>query len=206
MVRLFKRINQSFGLIPCFVIVALLCQGLALADETTPLTLNAGVATVYVLPQGMLGLWSVQATLRESPHAELFPTVINDIWQFSQTKDAVTLSNPNTGGSATVQVEAVQDNQARFYHVVTSGRQTFIERPDVEVQGNTLRGTTTIERLVSQPRNGGGSQRFWAKYTLTAQRLNPNQAPVIRTTGRSQVPVPSFEIAPLQPKGTPLPW
>jgi hypothetical protein len=175
------------------------------AHAAPPALFNAGVSTTYLLPQGMIGLWSVQAHLEASPRADLFPPIIKDIWQLQQTQREVTLINPNTGGRATVEVEAVNGQQARFYHVVTSGRQTFIERPDIEVVGNTLKGHTTIERLVSSPQ--GRSQRYWARYRLAAQRLHPHQGPVVRSHTRQAPPsAPTIEIAPLQPLGTPLPW
>lgn len=180
------------------------------AANTPAPVIEAGITTTYTLPEGMYGQWSVQGTLIETENGQLFPGYVNDLWLIEQIGSQVRLSNPATGASAAIQVQAVEGNRAHFQHVSSNGPTTYIERPDIQVQGDQLFGETRIERVITV---FGQTRRASARYRLQATRLNQSPGTRLDISGSPQSyagrfapgrtpPPPTFDIAPIQREGS----
>ncbi|MFN8615403.1 MAG: hypothetical protein U0003_05810 [Vampirovibrionales bacterium] len=129
------------------------------------------VTESYQLPAEMYGQWSVTATLLNTNMPGQHAQVVNDIWNLVQQGDVVTLSNPNTGATATITVDAVKGNTATFTHkaVIKSGREYLVERPTVTVRGNSMRGTTTHQYI--SMRQGRVMGVYTAVFAIDAVKL-----------------------------------
>jgi hypothetical protein len=156
-----------------------------------------GVSTTQHLPPPMYGTWQVTATLVQTNNPQMFPPQSQDIWTLAQDGQMVTLSNPSTGASATVNVENVTGPTATFRHVVQAGRhRQFQEMPTITVNGDTLTGVTRNQIVVSnkapQP-----PTLYQAQYALSAHRIGG--ARVEFTPMLERTPPREFVIEPLQP-------
>lgn len=161
-----------------------------------------------ILPPGMYGQWNVQAVLVDTDYPPWFPPTSSDIWILQQDNGQVRLSNPITGAESAIRVDDVQGNRARFHHIYSSKKVTVIERPNLQVVGDTLTGETTIERIVS---GLGGTALHRGRYQLQAVRMDVSSArvdlrslPEVQTAPgriRGTQPAPRFQIEPVR-KGT----
>jgi hypothetical protein len=151
--------------------------------------LEATIIHSQYLPPEMYGQWTLTATLMESNTPNFFNPVIHEIWMLEQTGETVTISNPSTGASASITVDKVQGNTATFHRAQMSPRRNerVIEIPTVTVEGDHLRGTTINQ--VEIYKNGKLAQSFYAKYALTAERINNSRV----RFGQTAAP-PVFEI------------
>lgn len=145
---------------------------------------TATVVKDQYLPPDMYGQWSVRANLTQTNAPHLFAPFIQEIWELSQSGEVVTISNPASGATASISVEAVHGNTATFHHIVQEGRdQLFIETPTVSVQGDRLSGVTLNQyRLLNK-----NAPPLFGHYELYAIRIagprvqfgNPGAEPTI---------------------------
>lgn len=187
-------------------------SGAALANSSLSKGgLSAGVSKTLFLPQGMYGQWQVIASLQEGA-GPVFAPLITDFWQLQRRGDAVTLSNPVTGATASITVEQVSEVAgfpvASFSHISESEEVRITEHPTISlIQG----ASPTEDRLLGfsvivheQLKNGAVAGHWVARYRLEAHRLwgggDPSSSdPLADLTARwRQGDTPKLEIAPIK--------
>ena len=150
--------------------------------------LKGTVSESLYLPPAMYGQWTVAGTLMDTNVPEHSKQTTQDIWTLERVGDKVVVSNPATGATAEVQVEAVQDNTATFQRVVLAdSRRFFTETVTVTVNGQTMSGTT-YKQFKYLNRDGRLSRQLYARFHLEAERIS---GPTARMHHSSE---PDFEI------------
>lgn len=149
----------------------------------------------YQLPPEMYGQWAVTATLLETNMPGSYPTVVNDIWQFEQAGDVVSLSNPNTGAYATIHVDRVQNNWATFHHrvVIKEHRKYLLEQPSIQVNGDRMLGKTSHTYIYM--RNGNVEKTYRAVFRIDATRLGESR---VMFDDQPKLHDTDFEVADIQ--------
>ena len=82
--------------------------------SNTPTILTGSVSEVDKMPPELYGKWAIHSTLLQAENKDEFKEVTSDIWIFSKTNGAITLTNPVTEASATISVDEVVNNKAKF--------------------------------------------------------------------------------------------
>jgi hypothetical protein len=178
-------------------------------------TFQVGVQKTNVLPPEMYGDWSVTATLLDANNLGLFAPVVSEIWRLEEAGNAVTLSNPNTGASATVSVDKVEGSQATFHRVQygPNMKERISETPTLLVNENEMVGITINQ--MDFLRDGLVVKSYRGRYQIQAQRIGmprvkfgPNRRGAPNFTVQELGPPEAFEITPIQRQTTPLkfPW
>lgn len=154
--------------------------------------LEATITTSQYLPAEMYGQWSVTATLVEANAQNFFNPLIYEIWVLEQSGDRVTISNPTTGASASVNVDKVVENTATFHRIqYANPQERVVEIPTITVDGNIIHGQTINQYEIFK--NGVLAKGFYARYHLTAERIKPSRIQF----GRNEAPA-EFEIERVQ--------
>lgn len=131
--------------------------------------LKAGISKTLYLPPAMYGQWSVTGTVRETNISNLDPVAV-DIWVLQREGDAVTVTNPVNGATATVNVEAVEGNTATFHRGGQSDRLTKTETVTLTVNGNYLYGKNLRREEISK--NGKVVKIRYALFDLQGTRIS----------------------------------
>jgi hypothetical protein len=144
------------------------------------------------LPPDMYGQWSVRATLiRTNMPVEDISEVVYDIWLLENVGDTVSISNPATGAQASISVDEVNGNTAKFHRKVVSPGRVFIEQPTVTVDGDVMLGRT-VHRYI-RIKNSGKTLTWFAEFDIRAERLHDGRVKMGKDVGELQ-----FEIEDIQ--------
>lgn len=123
----------------CIVIILLAMTNLVFAK-----VFEAGVAVQKDLPPDLYGTWQVISKRLETNNPYLFKSESEDIWNFSKQNGYITLTNPETNASATINVNEVKDNIATF----SRQKKTFdyIEKENckLNLEKNSFDGVDTL--------------------------------------------------------------
>ncbi len=185
------------------------------SDTTKRTTFQVGVQKTNVLPPEMYGDWSVTATLLDANTMALFAPVVSEIWRLEEAGNEVTLSNPNTGASATVSVDKVEGNKATFHRVQYGPnlKERISETPTLMVNENEMVGITINQ--MDYLRDGHVVKSYRGRYQIQAHRIAMPRVKFGQTrrgapnfTVQELGPPEAFEIAPVQRQTspTPFPW
>ena len=97
------------------IILSLSICGFAGAEDTT--VLSAGISLNSQIPVQLLGSWRVVSKLDETNIVGTFKPLGVDIWNLSKSGNVITLCNPLSGATASVNVEYVNGDVIRFSKV-----------------------------------------------------------------------------------------
>jgi hypothetical protein len=151
--------------------------------------LEVSITKFHQLPPAMVGEWSVSGRLIQSDLPGFFAPVVHDVWILSQDGRTVTLSNPASGASTQIAVEAVEEDTATFQHQVPLDRGRVIsERPTLTLRGDTMTGTSRNRLTLLKQ-----GKQYEAVYELRAVRMGGSAFRL------QHDPAPEeFEITPVQ--------
>lgn len=148
-------------------------QAPAVTVRSQPLT--ATVSKTLYLPDEMYGYWSLNGTLLKTNAPDRFSPSLNNIWILQRDGDRVTITNPNNGASATINVDRVEGLQATFHRSGAAGRNMiFQEIPTITVTGDRLSGTSLNQ--LQTVRDGVVQKEYFALYQLNGVRLSGGSA------------------------------
>jgi hypothetical protein len=108
-------------------------------------SLKGSVSEWKDLPEQFYGTWKVISTVQETNRPDIFEKGSVDIWTFQKRGEVITLINPLTGAKASITVNQVQGNTARFTRIKNEGGIIEIETPEITVDKNTFYGTDIIK-------------------------------------------------------------
>lgn len=177
-----------------------------LAPASVKPAFKASAQKSTYLPPEMYGDWSVTATLLDANALGMFSPVVHEIWRLEEGSGAVTLSNPNTGASATVSVDKVEGNKASFHRVQYGEdmRQRVAESPTLVVMKNRLDGITVNQ--MDFLKNGKVVRSYVGRYQIQAERIAMPRVKFGRSNAFTAPP--EFEIEAVRKETTPMhfPW
>lgn len=135
-----------------------------------PKVLQGNVAVEKDLPQEFYGTWAVKSIIIETNNPYLFNQKSIDVWEFSRIGKTITLSNPQTGATASITVNEVVGKKAKFTRRQVSQRREETETPEVIIEGNTFSGSDTL--TIKYFRGGEIYKTDVVKYKLEGLKLS----------------------------------
>ncbi len=138
--------------------------------------LKGGVEATKELPEEFYGVWSVTSTLIDTNKPGLFNVTGSDVWRLEKTNGVITLSNPTTGARASIRVDEVRGQTAKFTRDSVDGPLREYESPTITVNGDTFVGEDYL--VFEVYRANILVQNYYVKYRIEGRRLskpkNPN--------------------------------
>lgn len=113
-----------------------------IADESY--VLQAGVS-VEEVPEAIFGSWSVQAKIVNSNNYGSFKPKSVDLWNISRNGNVLNLSNPFTGASADVLLNAAQGNVVSFTRTVDFDNKKLTDIVTIRIEENTFSGINELK-------------------------------------------------------------
>lgn len=140
--------------------------GAAAPVQRKPLV--AGVSKTLYLPAAMCGQWSVIGMLKQTNVPQTNP-VSSNLWILANENGQVTITNPENGANASVQVTAVLDNTATFVRSQQVGSLNVSETVTITVNGDRFTGTNFSKRQYTKP--GKQTSTQFALFQLEGNRI-----------------------------------
>jgi len=107
--------------------------------------LKGGVVISKELPKDLYGTWSVFSTVIDSSMPDIIKRKGNDIWTLAKNNGIVTLSNPVTGATASINVNEVKGNKATFTREEISKKYKRTETVTLTVDGTNFFGENYLK-------------------------------------------------------------
>ena len=123
------------------LILMLLLVPTALAQDYT---LKAGVS-VNDVPKALFGSWRVNAKLDDTNSYGTFKPNSVDFWTLSRVGDKITLTNPFTGATADVSLNAVEGNVIVFLKKAPYDNKMLTDTITIRLTDNTFSGINTLK-------------------------------------------------------------
>lgn len=140
-----------------------------LAQNGRP-TLNASVEAVDKMPVAIYGQWAIRSTLLEAQHRDEYKETTSDMWIFSKWAGYLTLTNPVTEATATINVDEVVNNRAKFSRTSTTPRKHERETVQISIENERFSGTDTF--VIEKYKNGKLISQDVVKYKLQGTKVS----------------------------------
>ena len=114
------------------------------ADENSPQLITGSVSLINSVPNGFYGTWKVVSVQVYSNNPFMFNSMSVDYWKLEKRNNYLTLTNPESGATATVTIEEVKDNTIKFVRKSDTPYEKVIETPEITLNGENFYGTDTI--------------------------------------------------------------
>lgn len=156
----------KFILLPLILTIALIP---VIAQDT--FTLKAGVS-IEEVPEAIFGSWSVQAKIIESDNYKMFKPKSTDLWNISRLGNVLNLSNPFTGASADVSLNAAQGNVVSFTRIVDYDNKKLTDVVTVRLGKNSFSGINDIKLEEFSLIDNHLMNSNTAKYEIKGEKLS----------------------------------
>jgi len=133
-------------------------------------TLNASVETIDKMPVAIYGQWAIRSTLIHANHPDDYRATTSDMWIFSKWDDNLTLTNPVTEATATINVDEVVNNNARFSRSSTSSKKHERETVQIAISDERFSGTDTF--VIEKYKEGKLISQDIVKYKLQGTKVS----------------------------------
>lgn len=114
------------------------------ANNDTPQLITGSVSLINNVPQGFFGTWKVIAVQVYSNNPFLFNSMSVEYWKLEKLNNNLTLTNPESGATATVTLDEVKDNTIKFRRTSDTPFEKVVETPEITLNGENFYGTDTI--------------------------------------------------------------
>lgn len=120
--------------------------------DDTPQLITGSVSLLNNVPQGFFGTWKVISVQVYSNNPFLFNSMNVDYWKLEKLNNHLTLTNPESGATATVTLDEVKDNTIKFVRTSDTPYEKVVETPEITLNGENFYGTDTI--TINKYKNG----------------------------------------------------
>ena len=151
------------------IIFAILILVPVWAQDT--MVLKAGVS-IEEVPKMIFGSWNVKAGIVESSNYKLFKPKSVDLWNISRRGNVLNLSNPFTGASADVSLNAAQGNVVSFTRVVDYDNKKLTDVVTIRLEKNTFSGINDIKLEQISSIDGEVMKSDTARYELKGEKIS----------------------------------
>lgn len=134
--------------------------------------LKAGVSLERQVPSALMGTWRVAAVLKDTDSPQNFKNMSVDIWNLSRTHDVISLSNPFTGASASINVSYVNKNTIRFTKVGDYDNQKLTDSVEITITGNSFTGKNTLKLVTYSDADNSVLSEKSALYVLKGEKIS----------------------------------
>ncbi len=162
-----KLMNKLLLRFVCFIIGMFIIVN---AQETP--VFKAGVSLERQVPSSLMGTWRVAATLKSTDSPQTFKNVSVDIWNLSRTNDVISLSNPFTGASASINVSYVNKNTIKFTKVGDYDTQKLTDSVEITISGDTFTGKNSLRLVTYSDVDNSVLSEKTALYILKGEKIS----------------------------------
>jgi hypothetical protein len=134
------------------------------------MVLNGGVSEVDKLPAEIYGKWAIHSTLLQAQNRDEFRESTSDMWVFSRVGNGLTLTNPVTEASATINIDEVINKTAKFSRESQTSRKKEIETVQIRIDGERFSGIDTF--VIEKYKNGKLISQNVVKYKLQGTKVS----------------------------------
>ena len=134
-------------------------------------TLQAGVS-IDEVPKAIFGSWSVRAEIVNSSNYGLFKPKSTDLWNLSRVGNVINLSNPFTGASADVSINAAQGNVVSFTRKVDFDNKVLTDVVTIRLNNNTFSGINDIKLEQVSSVDGHVMKSDTARYEIRGEKIS----------------------------------
>lgn len=132
--------------------------------EDTPQLITGSVSLLNSVPEGFFGTWKVIAVQVYSNNPFLFNSMSVEFWKLEKKNNNLTLTNPESGATATVTLDEVNNNTIKFKRTSDTPFEKVIETPEITLNGENFYGTDTI--IINKYKNDTFVGREMVKFKL----------------------------------------
>lgn len=136
------------------------------------MTLNGSVTEIDKMPEEIYGKWAIHSTLLDASYPDDYRETTDDIWIFSRIGDYLTLTNPITTATATINIDEVVDNRARFSRESNKLLKREKETVQIAINENTFSGIDTF--IIEKYKNGKLILKDVVKYKVEGFKISGN--------------------------------
>ncbi len=140
-----------------------------MSEETY--TLQAGVS-IDKVPKAIFGSWRVNAKIVEASDYKLFKPKSTDLWNLSRVGNVLNLSNPFTGASADVSINAAQGNVVSFTRIVDFDNKKLTDSVTIRLNNNTFSGINDLKLEEFSLVDGHKMKSNTARYEISGEKIS----------------------------------
>jgi hypothetical protein len=127
------------------------------------------------MPAEMFGQWNLISQLLNTDDPNQYRPSISEIWLLERQGDQLIITNPSTGGQASIDVDKVEGKTAFLSRELwTDKRHSIQENFTIRVQGDTLTGQSL--QKVRTVKNGQVVHETFGLYQIEAKRISQGRA------------------------------
>ena len=98
----------------------------------------------YEVPVDFFGTWRVSSVLSDTDSPGNFKNKNNDIWNLYQKGDVITLTNPFSGATSSINVDFVNNNIVKFSTKGNFDGKILTDTVEITINKNEFEGTNII--------------------------------------------------------------
>lgn len=132
--------------------------------------LNGSIETIDKVPAELYGQWAIHSTLLEARNRDDYKEVTSDIWVFTRWGDALTLTNPVTEATATINVDEVVNHNARFSRQSNNPNKHERETVQIDIDDDRFAGIDTF--VIEKYQKGKLISQDVVKYKLRGTKIS----------------------------------
>lgn len=138
--------------------------------QNTPTVLNGSIETIDKVPRAIFGEWAIHSTLIETNNPGDYKETTSDTWIFEKWDNYLTITNPITEATATISVDEVVNNRAKFSRTSRNPRKHERETVQITIQNERFFGTDTF--VIEKYKNGKLISQDVVKYKLQGTKVS----------------------------------
>lgn len=135
-----------------------------------PPVLNGSVEAIDKMPPAIYGQWAIRSTLLQAKYPDDYKSTTSDVWVFTRWNDYLTLTNPVTEATATISIDEVVNNRARFSRTSTSPRKHERETVQITIDSERFSGTDTF--VIEKYKDGKLISQDVVKYKVQGTKVS----------------------------------
>jgi len=134
--------------------------------------LKGGVALEERLPDLFFGTWRIKPNLIETSAKGYFKQENVDLWNISRKHDVITLENPFSGASASIQIKEVEGEKVVFEKKGTYNNSVLFDVVELNLNKNTFSGYNYLKLDTISEIDGRILNTKTAKYSLYGEKVS----------------------------------
>ncbi len=135
-----------------------------------PTVLNGSVEAIDKMPVAIYGQWAIHSTLLQAKYPDDYKSSTSDVWIFTKWDNYLTLTNPVTEATATINVDEVINNRARFSRTSKNSRKHERETVQITIENERFFGTDTF--VIEKYKEGKLISQDVVKYKLQGTKIS----------------------------------
>ncbi len=144
--------------------------------------LQGGVSAIDMLPSDFYGTWSVVSTRIDTNNPQIFKQKTSDIWILQRVGEAITLTNPSTRATATISIDEVINNKAKFSRMSTNYYSQEIETAEITINSDSFSGVDKLE-MKKFTKDNKLLENNVVRYQLEGKKISGRNALIYQTRG-----------------------